>query len=45
MTEAEYNPRGCLRGLSYVNLVYGKDRLKYPLIRAGARGSGEFKHS
>ncbi len=41
--EAEYNPRGCLRGLSYVNLVYGKDRLKYPLIRTGARGSGEFR--
>ena len=40
--EAEYNPRGCLRGLSYMNLVYGRDRLKYPLIRTGERGSGEF---
>ncbi len=41
--EAEYNPRGCLRGLSMVNLIYGKDRLKYPLIRTGERGKGEFR--
>jgi len=41
--EAEYNPRGCLRGLSMMNLIYGKDRLKYPLIRTGPRGSGEFR--
>jgi anaerobic selenocysteine-containing dehydrogenase len=41
--EQGYNPRGCLRGLSMMNLVYGKDRVKYPLIRTGERGSGEFK--
>ncbi|PKN62475.1 MAG: molybdopterin oxidoreductase [Deltaproteobacteria bacterium HGW-Deltaproteobacteria-15] len=41
--EAEYNPRGCLRGLSMMNLIYGKDRLKYPLIRTGPRGSGQFR--
>jgi anaerobic selenocysteine-containing dehydrogenase len=41
--EKEYNPRGCLRGLSMVNLIYGKDRLKYPLIRTGERGSGQFR--
>lgn len=41
--EQEYNPRGCLRGLSMVNLIYGKDRLKYPLIRTGERGSGQFR--
>ena len=41
--EEEYNPRGCLRGLSFINLVYGKDRLKYPLIRTGPRGSGQFR--
>ncbi len=41
--EEEYNPRGCLRGLSMMNLIYGKDRLKYPLIRTGPRGSGEFR--
>lgn len=41
--EEEYNPRGCLRGLSMMNLIYGKDRIKYPLIRTGPRGSGEFR--
>ena len=41
--EEEYNPRGCLRGLSFMNLVYGKDRLKYPLIRTGPRGTGQFR--
>lgn len=41
--EKEYNPRGCLRGLSMMNLIYGKDRLKYPLIRTGERGNGEFR--
>jgi len=41
--EESYNPRGCLRGLSMMNLVYGKDRVKYPLIRTGERGSGEFR--
>ena len=41
--ENGYNPRGCLRGLSMMNLVYGKDRVKYPLIRTGERGSGKFR--
>jgi len=40
-----YNPRGCLKGLSMMNLIYGKDRLKYPLIRTGPRGSGEFRRA
>lgn len=43
--ENEYNPRGCLRGLSMMNLIYGKDRLKYPLIRTGERGSGKFRRA
>lgn len=43
--EEEYNPRGCLKGLSMMNLIYGKDRLKYPLIRTGERGSGEFRRA
>ena len=43
--EDSYNPRGCLRGLSMMDLIYGKDRLKYPLIRTGARGSGEFRRA
>ena len=41
--EAEYNPRGCLKGQSMVNLIYGPDRLKKPLIRVGERGEGKFK--
>jgi len=41
--EESYNPRGCLRGLSMMDLIYGKDRLKYPLIRTGPRGSGKFR--
>ena len=41
--EKSYNPRGCLRGLSMMNPVYGKDRVKYPLIRTGPRGSGKFR--
>ena len=42
--EEEYNPRGCLKGLSMLNLIYGPDRLKKPLLRAeGAkRGEGKF---
>lgn len=41
--EAEYNPRGCLKGLSMLKLIYGPDRLKHPLIRVGKRGEGKFK--
>ena len=41
--EPEYNPRGCLRGQSMVNLIYGPDRLKRPLIRVGKRGEGKFR--
>ncbi|GFN23627.1 molybdopterin-dependent oxidoreductase [Thermanaeromonas sp. C210] len=41
--EPEYGPRGCLRGLSYINMIYGPERLKKPLIRTGERGKGEFK--
>jgi nitrate reductase / nitrite oxidoreductase, alpha subunit len=43
--EQSYNPRGCLRGLSMTDLIYGKDRLKYPLIRTGERGSGQFRRA
>ncbi|MGI9862244.1 molybdopterin-dependent oxidoreductase [Moorella naiadis] len=41
--EPEYGPRGCLRGLSFINLIYGPDRIKKPLIRTGDRGKGDFK--
>jgi anaerobic selenocysteine-containing dehydrogenase len=40
-----YNPRGCMKGLSYVNHVYGEDRIRTPLIRTGERGSGEFREA
>ena len=43
--EQSYNPRGCLRGLSMTDLIYGRDRLKYPLIRTGERGSGQFRRA
>lgn len=41
--EPEYNPRGCLKGLSMMKLIYGPDRLKHPLIRTGKRGEGKFR--
>jgi anaerobic dimethyl sulfoxide reductase subunit A len=41
--DGAYNPRGCMKGLSYLNQVYGEDRLQAPLIRTGERGSGEFR--
>ncbi|NLL18011.1 MAG: molybdopterin-dependent oxidoreductase [Clostridia bacterium] len=41
--EPEYGPRGCLRGLSFLNLMYGPDRLEKPMIRVGERGKGEFR--
>jgi anaerobic selenocysteine-containing dehydrogenase len=40
-----YNPRGCMKGLSYLNQVYGDDRIMKPLIRTGERGSGEFREA
>ncbi len=40
-----YNPRGCMKGLSYLNHVYGPDRIATPLIRTGERGSGEFREA
>lgn len=39
---AEYNPRGCLRGMSMTHLIYGPDRIKTPLIRTGQRGEGKW---
>ncbi len=40
------NPRYrriCLRGLSSLEVTYHKDRLKYPMKRAGERGEGKFE--
>ena len=38
-----YSPRGCMKGVSYVNQIYGEDRILTPLIRDGERGSGAFR--
>jgi anaerobic selenocysteine-containing dehydrogenase len=43
--DAEYNPRGCMKGLSYHLQIYNKDRIMTPLIREGERGSGEFREA
>jgi anaerobic selenocysteine-containing dehydrogenase len=43
--DAVYNPRGCMKGLSYVNQIYGEDRITTPLVRTGERGSGEFREA
>ena len=40
-----YNPRGCMKGLSYHLQIYNQDRVMTPLIRTGARGSGEFREA
>ncbi len=41
----DYNPRGCQKGACFVEYVYGAQRLKYPLIRAGARGEGKWRRA
>ena len=43
--DGAYNPRGCMKGLSYLNHIYGADRIQKPLIRTGERGSGEFREA
>jgi len=40
-----YNPRGCMKGISYHLLVHGPDRIKAPLVRDGDRGSGKFREA
>jgi anaerobic selenocysteine-containing dehydrogenase len=40
-----YNPRGCMKGLSYHHNIHGADRIMTPLVRTGARGSGEFREA
>lgn len=41
----EYNPRGCLRGMSMTHMIYGPDRIKKPLIRVGERGEGKWREA
>ncbi len=43
--DTAYNPRGCMKGLSYHLLIHGPDRIKTPLIRDGERGSGTFREA
>ena len=43
--DEQYNPRGCMKGLSYHLLIHGPDRILTPLIRTGERGSGEFREA
>ena len=43
--ENEYNPRGCMKGLSYHLLIHGPDRILKPLVRTGERESGEFREA
>ncbi len=38
-----YNPRGCLRGASFVRYVHGPMRLRHVYKRVGKRGEGRFK--
>ena len=40
--DKEHNPRGCLKGLSFSNLIYGPNRMKGPLIRTGKPGEDKF---
>jgi anaerobic selenocysteine-containing dehydrogenase len=35
--------RICIKGKNYPNILYGPERLLYPLQRIGKRGEGEFK--
>jgi dimethylsulfide dehydrogenase subunit alpha/complex iron-sulfur molybdoenzyme family reductase subunit alpha len=39
----DFNPRGCQKGALHADFMYGADRLRYPLKRAGARGDGKWR--
>ncbi|MBN2332215.1 MAG: molybdopterin-dependent oxidoreductase [Deltaproteobacteria bacterium] len=41
----QYNPRGCMRGASYLKYINSPVRLKHPLIRVGRRGEGKFRRA
>ncbi|MCL1917681.1 MAG: molybdopterin-dependent oxidoreductase [Peptococcaceae bacterium] len=41
--ETEHNPRGCAKGASMTNLIYGPDRLKNPMLRVAGSKMGQFK--
>ena len=41
----DYNPRGCQKGGCFTEYVYSPQRLRYPLIRTGARGEGKWRRA
>ena len=41
--DPDFPPRICLRGLSQVTYEYHADRLKYPMVQVGGRGSGKWQ--
>ncbi len=43
--DGSYNPRGCMKGLSFHHHIHGEDRIQSPLVRTGPRGSGEFREA
>ncbi|MCG8099448.1 MAG: molybdopterin-dependent oxidoreductase, partial [Candidatus Thiodiazotropha taylori] len=42
-TDEEPQLRACLRGRAYRERIYCAERLLYPMMRVGERGSGKFK--
>ena len=38
----DWNPMGCMQGVSWSQSLYGPDRVMYPLKRAGERGEGKW---
>jgi len=41
----DYNPLGCQKGSAFNNNLYGDERVKYPLKRAGKRGEGKWQRT
>ena len=41
----DFNPRGCNKGVQHSQVMYQKDRILYPMIRAGERGEGKWKRA
>lgn len=39
----DFNPRGCNKGVQHSQVMYEKDRILYPMKRAGERGEGKWK--
>jgi anaerobic selenocysteine-containing dehydrogenase len=43
--EKEHNPRGCSKGAAMMNLIYGPDRLKKPMLHNGKPGEDKFREA